>query len=307
MLKRVKNYLKNVPLVGTLLIKIRDLYIEIKHWKERNRLKRIYPLKTCGISREKRDVQIIVSLTSIGSRIKIISLCIRMLLNQSFRPDKVILWLSEYDMSGNKIILKDQLPKELKELIKRGLEIRFCKDIGPHGKLIYALKAFPEAIVVTADDDMIYPKDWLEKLFESYKKNTGVIHCYRARLISFNSDKIINRYLDWSSDFDKEEKSLFIFPLGVDGVLYPPGVLNEEVFNEDIFREICPKGDDIWFKAMSLLNNTYCKKICLDHDSFRPIPGSQVVSLFSENIFLNDEQIKSVFKKYNLFEKLLGL
>ena len=62
------------------------------------------------------------------------------------------------------------MPKELKELMKRGLEIRFCKDIGPHGKLIYALKEFPDAIVVTADDDMIYPKDWLEKLFESYKK-----------------------------------------------------------------------------------------------------------------------------------------
>ena len=37
--------------------------------------------------------------------------------------------------------------------------------------------------------------------------------------MSFNSDKIIDRYLDWTSNFDKEEVSLFIFPLGVDGVL----------------------------------------------------------------------------------------
>lgn len=247
-----------------------------------------------------------MSLTSIAPRIKMTPLCIRMLLSQSFRPDKLILWLSEYDVNGNKVISEDRLPKELLMLKKFGLEIRFCKDLGPHGKLIHALKEFPDAVIVTADDDVVYPKDWLEKLYGSYKDDPEVIHCCQARLISFDQNSEIDKYLDWILDFSGIEKSFLVFPLGVDGVLYPPNVLDDEVFNERVFSDICPKADDIWFKAMALLNKTYCKRICKEFKAFPLIPGSQIVSLFSENMSQNDVQIKAVFERYYLLEKFFN-
>jgi len=271
---------------------------------EIQRFKKGYPLTLCGINQDKRDIPVIVNLTSIGKRLKTVPLCVRTLLSQSCRPDNVILWLSEYDVNGMKAISMNSLPRELLQLKKKGLEIRFCEDIGSHGKLIHALKEFPEAILVTADDDIVYPKDWLEKLYKSYLKEPDIIHCYRARLISFKENGDIDDYLHWPRDIDGMERDARITPIGVDGILYPPGSLDREVFNEAVFKEVCPKQDDVWFKAMTLLNDTYCKKVCSDHRSFPTIPGSQIVSLFEHNIDQNDIQIRETFDRYHLFEKL---
>jgi len=307
MLKKTKIFLKTIPVAGAFLIWIRDRLTETRLASERRAFKKQYPLHQCGVNQKQRAIPVIVSLTSIKPRLKMVPLCIRTLLSQSFRPDKVVLWLSEYDMHGNKVISRDHLPRELLNLTKKGLDIRFCKDIGPYRKLIPALKEFPDAVIVTADDDAIYPKDWLEKLYVSYQSDPGSIHCYRPRLISFNSDGKIDGYLKWNLDFQKPKRSFLIFPLGVNGVLYPPHALNDEIFNEDVFLEICPKADDIWFKAMSLQNNTCCRKVCLESERPLLIPGSQVVSLFSENEYRNDEKIDAVFKKYGLCEKLLNI
>jgi hypothetical protein len=294
---QTKERAKIIPLIKSHLVKIRNSFLEKK-------IKWNYPLTKCGINKKERDTPVVVSLTTIAPRLRLVSLTLRTLLSQSFRPDKVILWLSEHNLKGEKTIFKDRLPEELTELKNHGLEIRFNKDVGSHGKLIYALKEFPNAIIVTSDDDVIYPKNWLERLYQSYTEHPEAIHSYRARLISFKNTDELESYFDWTTTLCPTEKSLLTFPLGVDGVLYPPGVFNNEVFNEEMFRKICPTADDVWFKAMSLLNNTQCKKICEKHKWFPLAPGSQIVSLLSENISQNDEQIKKVFNQYELLEKL---
>jgi hypothetical protein len=40
--------------------------------------------------------------------------------------------------------------------------------------------------------------------------------------------------------------------MGVGGVLYPSRVFDAEVCNEDVFRTLCPKADDIWLYIMGL-------------------------------------------------------
>jgi len=306
MLKKIKDFFKKIPFVGNFLLSIRDEFLELRLNSERNALRRNYPLRDCGINQQKRNIPIIVSLTSIPPRLKMLPLCLRALLSQSFRPNKVILWLSEYDRSGNKAISKSRLPKELLALAKRGLEIRFCEDIGSYRKLIPTLKKFPDSVIVTADDDVIYPKDWLKKLYASYQADPKSIHCYQARFVSFKPNGEIDDYLNWVFDCEGNKKSSLVCPVGVYGVLYPPKVLSNEVFNEDVFLKICPKADDIWFKAMSLKNNIHCQKVYPELKGLSTIPGSQVVSLFSENENRNDEQIRAVFGKYGLFGKLLA-
>ena len=66
------------------------------------------------------------------------------------------------------------------QFIKNGLEIRFVKDIGSYTKAIYAFKEFSESIIVTADDDIFYPKDWLKKLYLS-----GALHVVFGHVTSF--------------------------------------------------------------------------------------------------------------------------
>ena len=111
---------------------------------------------------EKREIPIIVSLTSYEDRFKDLEISLYSLLIQSLKPDKIILWLSDEIKSINDI------PYEITRYIKNGLEIRFVKDIGSYTKAIYTFQEFRDCIIVTADDDVYYPKDWLQKLYHSY-------------------------------------------------------------------------------------------------------------------------------------------
>ena len=65
--------------------------------------------------------------------------------------------------------LKDDLPNSLLALEDDKFEIRWVnEDIRSYKKLIPALKNFPTDVIITADDDVIYPEDWAERLLKSY-------------------------------------------------------------------------------------------------------------------------------------------
>ena len=77
--------------------------------------------------------ELIVSLTSYPRRFPILKFTIRSLLNQTVRPDRVILWLAEDDVT--------YLPSAVRRLA--GLEVRTCPDLRSFKKLIPALEQFP--------------------------------------------------------------------------------------------------------------------------------------------------------------------
>ena len=116
-----------------------------------------------GITKEQYgDSQIIVSLTTHGKRIYDVHATIESIMQGSVRPNRIILWISED--YRNTI-----LPLTLQKQQKRGLEIEYCKDIRSYTKLIYALKKYPDASIVTIDDDIIYPHDLLEHLVNAHR------------------------------------------------------------------------------------------------------------------------------------------
>ena len=85
------------------------------------------------------------------------------------------------------------------------------------------------------------------------------------------------------------------------GVLYPPNILPQEVFNEKVFMKICFNSDDIWLKAMSLLNGVLCKG--LPSQKVFIIKGTQKQTLWKQNILnnRNNTALNTVFKHYNLY------
>ena len=75
-----------------------------------------------------------------------------------------------------------------------------------------------------------------------------------------------------------------ILPIGAEGVLYPPRSLDPRFENENLFMELAPKADDLWFKSMSLLQGTACKLAANRYKNAIPIMGSQKSSLKHINI-----------------------
>lgn len=257
-----------------------------------------------GITQTKRTPEVIVSLTTIPERIGKVSLCLDSLLRQSTKPDQLILWLSESEDPKRPCIDYNSLPAELHGLTQRGLEIRWCKDIGSYRKIIPTLKAHPEALIVTADDDIFYPRRWLQQLVEAHSREPQYIHCHRAHMIRYDSLGRALPYRDWvwhAGDFMGPSPDLL--PTGVGGVLYGPGQLHPEVLNEAAFLELCPKADDIWLKAMSLLVGVPCKKVAKNTFDMVAIRISTNRTLSSENYDQdgNDPQIRAVAKQYPVF------
>ena len=257
-----------------------------------------------GISKEKYcDNEIIVSLTTHDKRIHEVYLTIESIMQQTMKPNKIILWISDnFKYSDIPLILRNQE--------KRGLEIRHCKDIRSYTKLIPSLYSFPDAIIITIDDDIFYHFELIENLFNSYKINQNLIHCTRMHRMKLINNNKIEKYNKWQLKYKNDDISPLNFPTGVGGILYPPYSFSEEVFNENIFLDICKYADDVWFKAMALLNGTMSKYI-YNHNNIignnisnKNIEGLKLAKLNIKKE-MNDVQLKAVFDKYDLYKYLI--
>ena len=254
--------------------------------------------KYVGINPVKRDVPIIVSLTSYEARFKDLEISLYSLLNQSLKPDRIILWLSDEIESLN------DLPYEITKYIKNGLEIRFVKDIGSYTKAIYAFKEYQEAIIVTADDDIYYPKKWLERLYHSYIAHPKDIQVHRAHRVKLKDKKILP-YEKWEKHVQEESARFDNFLTGVGGVLYPPNCFLSEVFRNDIFLKYAPTADDIWFWFMALISNrrirvvqNHIKTLSCTNLLRQILPNRKTLYSINSN-GRNDEQIENLMKFYN--------
>lgn len=249
--------------------------------------------------------EVIVSLTTFGRRLSRVYLTIESLMQQSMPANRIVLWISEE--------FKDQeLPMYLQLQMSRGLEVRYCKDIRSYTKLIPSLRAFPNATIITVDDDLIYDSDVLETLIVPHLKNPNVIYANRIHKMKKNNDGSLMSYMDWewhapyTGGVDKMN-----FLTGVGGVLYPPKSLDPEVLHEEVFLDICKYADDVWFTAMALKANTPIVKtqtfnVC--GEGYIDNIYVQDTALHNQNIdpnnCRNDIQIKAVFKKYDIYSKL---
>ena len=223
----------------------------------------------------KVEIPVIISLTSIESRLRTLHITVRSLLNQEVKPKKIVLWLNNN--------LKVNVPTSLKKLEGELFEICYSELTCSHRKLVHSLVKFPDEIIVTCDDDFIYQKDWMKKLYEEHLINPEKIIANQTRYISFNEQRNLLPYKQWRYNKDKPYNEKLILPIGAGGVLYPINSLANMVTNQNLFLKLTPKADDLWFKAMGLLNNT---KSILSSKAELPIPlmGTQFESLKKHNV-----------------------
>lgn len=193
------------------------------------------------------DSKIIVSLTSYPARISTVWITIASLLQQTMKPYKLILWLAEEQFPEHEI------PDSLVRLKNRGLEIRFCDDLRPHKKYYYAMQEYPDHFIITADDDILYPEDHIERLWEGHKKYPDTVICHWSHRIDFDGHGDFVPYNDWI-DNGEEEPSFATLAVGCNGVLYPPGSLPTETFDKRKIAKISSGTDDLWLKCMEILN-----------------------------------------------------
>ena len=165
-------------------------------------------IKPNSIKRHSLDKELIVSLTSYPKRFNILPIAIQSLLNQSVKPDRVILWLYEQDF--------DLLPPSVTNLERFGLQILSVKeDWKSYNKIIPALLNFPSSYIITCDDDILYKPTLIEELVGFYQKVGGIV-AQRAHIVQFGENGELAPYLQWIKNTPGnnfyEVNSPFVFP-----------------------------------------------------------------------------------------------
>jgi len=268
-------------------------------WQAENKAmrQRFDPFDTeYALNTQKRDLSLIVSFTTIPSRIDKAIYVADSMLSQTVRPDKVLLYLAEDEFPDK------NLPGEYANLMRRGLEINYVENLKPHKKYYFTLRDYPDAILITVDDDIIYPLNLIEALYDSYKKFPDAISALRAHRMRGDKESGLLPYMSWELGIQEARKPGFdLFPTGVGSVLYPPCSLSPEVMDKETLIDLCLCADDVWLKAMSLLNDT--PVVLADSGWIFPtIFDTQEIALQYENTSggKNDEYINQVFSHYHL-------
>jgi hypothetical protein len=212
-------------------------------------------------------------------------------LSQTVKADRTILWVAVKDLA--------LLPSSVTALKADGLEIRVAKDTRSYKKIIPALIEFPQAYLITADDDVYYASRWLSALATKAREFAGepTIVCHRAHSITYDIAGQIQPYSKW--DQAVRDDTQMLFPTGVGGVLYSPTSLAPEVIEESQFMKLCPNADDVWLFWMGLrAGSRYVKA----SSNWAPIAwtGTQATALHVGNVtgHGNDAQIENMVRFY---------
>ncbi|WP_420353327.1 glycosyltransferase family 2 protein [Paenirhodobacter sp.] len=238
------------------------------------------------------NAPLVVSLTSYPARFATLAWTLKALLRQSVKADRTILWLTEGD--------DRLLPPEVLALRSEGLEIRTeAEPIRVYTKSVPALRAFADAWLVTADDDMYYGPDWLAGLVALGAPGRVVAH--RAHRVKWRGTALAP-YSDWDKNIAGAVEGPGIFGTGVGGVLYPPGALHPDATRAELFTRLCPGADDIWMWWMARLAGSVVRHV---GPPVRIVewPGSQAQSLRAVNHGAeagNDRAIAAMTAQYGV-------
>lgn len=252
--------------------------------------------------------QVVVSMTSFPAAIPYAAPAVQSILNGSVLPDKVVLYLT-FAQFGEK-----GLPQELLKLAESNpvFEIRnYDRDIRSYRKLIPALKDFPDAVIVTVDDDVAYHKHMLRDLLRLHSQIPGAVLAHRAKLM-----KPGRPYRQWSKYrwYDFLLKKMHVgfrnIQTGVGGVLYPPHSLKPEMLDEKLFTQIAPTTDDIWFWAAAVANGTPIVPVPFGYNKPKGLGKPRELSLkttnFKSGIDKNAAALQAIIGRYPAIGERIG-
>lgn len=289
MVSPYRQYRLAAPRVGKPVIS--DLFRQFKHRRRLARAQADLQRRNLGQGRAHGlPAPLIVSVTSYAARFGTLALTLRGLLGQSVRPDRVILWLAHNDLPS--------LPDDVLALEAHGLQVQPCPDWRSYKKIVPALLEHGDSYIVTADDDVYYPHDWLEGLVLAAQSGAQVA-CHRAHRVTLDAAGLPRPYGEWDHNITTPDRSPLVFLTGVSGVIYAPGALHSDATHADLFTRLAPRSDDVWLYWMHRLNGVEAQKIG-GKARILEWEGSQAQSLRSENLHGtgNDQAIAAMLDHY---------
>ena len=180
---------------------------------------------------------------------------------------------------------------------------------------------FPDDIIITIDDDIIYKPRLIQRLIRWHKKYPDAIIAHRAvhvktkngrnagcgRLLPYKKWKLFKR-LRWFYN-DGLRPSFATMATSGGGTLFPPHCLHKDVLRDDIFMKIAQTTDDIWGWTQALRAGTKTIPIFRGYWKITETARGKGPELRSENVRGggNNRAIAEIEKMYpEIVEKVKG-
>lgn len=258
---------------------------------------------------ENIDNEIIMSFTSYPRRFNAAKQIIETYLSYKFRADKLILYLSKSECTDKDLHYFDNYISSSKHYF----EVHTYDDIlGPYGKLLPAIKEYPNKYILIFDDDTIIP----EERFKLYSKSR---HIFPNCVLNTHPDVAV--YNNNSFSLWEYEKSWMFntmikmnkpqygcISLGVLSVLYPPnfGIKNNNSYqlnflnNKDIYYSDTYKtSDDIWFFICEMLFDIQSVTVSMEFE-FNTVKGFDKLPKLSDVNISKDIKNVDITAKNNI-------
>lgn len=246
----------------------------------------------------KSSIPIYVSLTSIFSNQSILLNTLKSLLDQTLKPNKIFLYLSEEPyLLDNGFANKKITNTDLLNLINKNniIVIKWVNNIGSYRKLIPILKEKwnENCFIISVNDNIIYSNKLIQNFINDYNKYKCAIN-YSGFTPLFEELK----YFDYNKKDKLENNYIYNFETSSSGILYKPEFFYDTydlIFDQNTYLNIC-KNDNIWFYIMRIINNIKCY---IDNNKTKWFVKE--IRLNKSNEVNNNILFKNTINKLNLY------
>jgi hypothetical protein len=235
----------------------------------------------------------IVSFTTTSYRIQSIEPMVASIASGWQQPGRFIVYLGEDSFHRDQGIAEP--PPFFRDY---PLEIRFVKNIGPFKKLYYILSEMWEnkdQIIVTVDDDVVYPPWFLRRLVEKSEKDTCC--CYLAKQMKYNRDGTPAPYITYPG-VHRSTVTENLIPIGAHGILYRPRMFTPRILRLNEYLVKASLTDDLWVTVNLRIAGTRIQVVDNVEDTFAPIPSQ--INLWPSNFSNNNDNTIKNFPEFAL-------
>jgi hypothetical protein len=237
------------------------------------------------------QADVVVSMTTYPKRFEFARRSLKSIIMQAQRPTRIILFLFADDYEK-----RDYFDS----LLQYGVEIEsYPENLKSFLKIIPVMERYSDDVIVSADDDMYYRKNWLSQLIEGSNRHPNSIVGHRGIRIAFDEKSGIQPYLNWRQERD-EYFGPGVVLTSVGGILYPATIFSKFVLDMKLALALTPNNDDFWIYFVAVKENISQGVISSDNQDPYYWFGSQQLALWRTNVYENNND-KQLQKLINYF------
>lgn len=188
-----------------------------------------------------RPERVVISLTTIPARARHIRPALLSLLDQDEPADRILL---NYPVTSLRTGAPYPDPATLD--LPAGIDVLRCTDSGPSTKLLPAIGAEPGALIIVADDDVIYPSDFVATLLAAHRSEPAPAWGYRGVALNRQAPFAELSHI-FASALDEPQVADILF--GTWGYAVTADMFDEGVFNYPGVDDAVRWVDDVWISG----------------------------------------------------------